>query len=159
MNSEGKAPPEGERHILIAVDGSENAKRAVLYVADFLGGAPGFRATVLHVIPEPPADFFASEAEREEWLKKEKARAAEMLERYRQILLQSGFPEDKVAAVADVMTCPSVAECILKTQRGLGCCTVVVGRRGISKKEEFLFGSTSSRIMHSGKNCAVWVIE
>jgi hypothetical protein len=27
-----------ERHLILAVDGSENAKRAVLYVADFLGG-------------------------------------------------------------------------------------------------------------------------
>ncbi len=159
MNSEVKVPPEGERHILIAVDGSENSKRAVLYVADFLGGVPGFRATLLHIIPDPPSDFFGSEAERNEWLRDEKSRAEEMLEKYRRVLIQSGFAEDKVSAVADVRFCPSVGECIIQTQRGLNCCTVVMGRRGISKKEEFLFGSTSSRVMHSEKNCAVWVIE
>ncbi len=159
MNADAKGPPEGERHILIAVDDSENAKRAVLYVADFLGGVPGFRATVLHVIPEPPADYFASDAERVKWLANEKSGAEEMLERFRRVLMQSGFAEDKVDTVVDVRNCPSVADCILETQRKLDCCTVVIGRRGISKKEEFLFGSTSSRVMHSGKNCAVWVIE
>jgi nucleotide-binding universal stress UspA family protein len=59
----------------------------------------------------------------------------------------------------DIRECPSVADCIIDVQQRLRCCTIVMGRRGISKKEEFLFGSTSNKIMHSGKNCAVWVIE
>jgi hypothetical protein len=41
----------------------------------------------------------------------------------------------------------------------LACGTVVIGRRGISKKEEFLFESTSNKIIHTAKDCAVWVIE
>jgi len=41
----------------------------------------------------------------------------------------------------------------------LKCCTVVIGRRGLSKKEEFIFGSTSNRILHEANNCAVMVIE
>jgi len=39
------------------------------------------------------------------------------------------------------------------------CCTIVIGRRGISKKEEFIFGSTSNKIIHEAKKCAVLVIE
>ena len=53
-----------DRHVLIAVDNTDNSKRAVLYVADFLGGNPGFKATLLSVIPEPEADFFENEQER-----------------------------------------------------------------------------------------------
>ena len=37
--------------------------------------------------------------------------------------------------------------------------TVVIGRRGISKKEEFMFGSTSTKILHIAKDCSIWVIE
>lgn len=159
MNTEIKDPSNGERRLLLAVDDSENAKRAVLYVADFLGGVPGFRATILNVIPEPPEDYFDTDKERRAWIEDHESRASEMLDRYRQILIQSGFAEDKVATVVDIRYCPSVADCILQMQQRLECCTVVMGRRGISKKEEFLFGSTSSKVMHSGKNCAVWVIE
>jgi len=55
--------------------------------------------------------------------------------------------------------CTSLAECILDEQRRLSCGTVVIGRRGISRKEEFMFGSTSSKILHTAKDCSVWVIE
>jgi hypothetical protein len=37
--------------------------------------------------------------------------------------------------------------------------TVVVGRRGITRKEEFLFGSTSSKILREAKDCSIWVIQ
>lgn len=148
-----------DKHILIAVDESENAKRAVLYVADFLGGFPGFRVTLLNIIPEPSEDYFNTDEERREWIESHRSKAKQMLENYRQILIQSGFIEDKVAARVDVRDCPSVAECILDEQEKLESCTVVVGRRGISKKEEFIFGSTSNKILHMAKNCSVWVIE
>ena len=46
-----------DRNILIAVDESENSKRALLYVADFLGGFPGFKAIILSVIPVPDEGF------------------------------------------------------------------------------------------------------
>jgi nucleotide-binding universal stress UspA family protein len=82
-----------------------------------------------------------------------------MLENYRQILIQSGFSEDKTSVKLIIKDCPSVAECILDELNKLKACTAVVGRRGISKKEEFLFGSTSSKIIHDAKNCSVWVIE
>lgn len=148
-----------DRHVLIALDETDNAKRALLYAADFLGGVPGFRVTLLFIVPEPPDDFFDSEKDRQCWINDQRKKACELLDKYRHILIQSGFAEDKVNVLVDVKKCPSLAECILEEQRKLKCCTVVVGRRGISKKEEFIFGSTSSRLLHSGKNCAVWVIE
>lgn len=151
--------PAMDRHVLIAVDDSKNAERAVLYAADFLGGVPGFRATVLTVIPEPPEDYFSTEEERDVWLEDHRADAEKMLNRYRKLLIQAGFKKDKVKTLVDVRDCPSVADCIMDNQQKLDCCTVIVGRRGISKKEEFLFGSTSSKVVHSGRNCAVWVIE
>ena len=151
--------PIKDRHILVAVDSSENAKRVVLYVADFLGSLPGFRATLLNIVAEPSEDYFNTEDERRKWIEAQKSGAAAMLEKYREILIQSGFAEDKVAVKIVARQCASVAECILEEQKTLECCTVVIGRRGISRKEEFIFGSTSNKILHSGKNCAVWVIE
>ncbi len=37
--------------------------------------------------------------------------------------------------------------------------TVVLGRRGVSKAEAFLFGSVSNKIIHYVKNCTVWVVS
>jgi nucleotide-binding universal stress UspA family protein len=37
--------------------------------------------------------------------------------------------------------------------------TIVVGRQGLSRSEEFLFGSISSKIVSHARNCTVWVVE
>jgi len=148
-----------DRHLLVAVDHTDNSKRAVLYVADFLGGFPGFRVTLLSIIPERDDDFFDTEADKVAWTREKMEEANSLLENYRQILLQSGFPEDKVKIRSCVNEQKALSEAILQTQCGLSCCTVVVGRHHKSRSEEFLFGSTSSKIIHEAKNCAVWVVE
>jgi len=153
------APEIKNKHLLIAVDQSESSKRAVLYVADFLGGFPGFRVTLLSIIPEPEEDFFEKEEERTAWVKKKEGEIGQMLENYRRILIQSGFAEDKVLVHSSVGKGASLAETILEMRCDLSCCTIVVGRHHHSKTEEFLFGSTSSKLVREARNCAIWVVE
>jgi nucleotide-binding universal stress UspA family protein len=157
--TEKKEIPIKDKHLLIAVDQTENSKRAVLYVADFLGGFPGFRVTLLSVIPEPEEDFFDTQAEMASWIRKKTEETNTMLENYRQILIQAGFEPDKVRIRACVDEFKSLAEAILDTRCDLTCCTVVVGRHHKTRTEEFLYGSTSSKLIHEAKNCAVWVVE
>ena len=147
------------RHILIAVDESENAERAVRYVAAFLGNIPGFHVTLLNIVMEPSEDYVNTKEERQEWIEEQRAKAEDMVDKYRMMLLQAGFEKNKIAATVDIKSCLSIAQCILDAQDQLQCSTVVIGRRGISKKEEFIFGSTSNKILHIAKNCSVWVIE
>ncbi len=154
-----KAQQTKDRHFLIAVDGSESSKRAVLYVADIIGGFPGFRVTLLSIVPEPEEDFFDSEEEQIVWTKDKIAETDRMLENYRQVLMHAGFPPEKVRIRSCVEDEKSFAEAILDTRCDLTCCTVVVGRHHKSKAEEFLFGSTSTRLIRDAKNCAVWVVE
>ncbi len=151
--------PVKDKHLLVAVDESESSRRAVLYVADFLGGFPGFTVTILRIIPEPEEDFFDTAQELNNWVKEKLAAANKLLENYRQILIQSGFPEEKVRYRACLGETRSLADAILETRCDLTCCTVVVGRHHKSKTQEFLFGSTSSRLIHEARNCAVWVVE
>lgn len=148
-----------DKHILIAVDTSDSSRRAVLYVADFLGGIPGFRVTLFSIVPEPEEDFFDTEAEQVAWTREKMGETNKMLENYRTILIQAGFDEDKVRIRSCVGDTRSFAEEILDIRCDLTCCTVVVGRHHKTKTEEFLFGSTSSRLIREAKNCAVWVVE
>ena len=147
------------RNILIAVDASENAKRAVQYVGDFIGGLPGFHVTVLSIISEPAEDYFVNAGERNAWVEKENTAAKRILDEYRQMLIQAGFRNEDVTMQAAMKSCASIAECIIEEQKKFGCGTIVIGRRGISKKEEFMFGSTSTKILHIAKDCSIWVIE
>jgi len=148
-----------DKHILIALDETESSKRALLYVADFLGGFPGIRVTLLRIIPDPSGNYFENAGERAEWIKGQHDKAIAVLENYRDILTQSGFGRDKVSIKVNILNSASVAESILKVQREEGCCTVVVGRRAISRKMEFLFDRTTSKILRAEKRCALWVVE
>ena len=154
-----KEVPIKDKHLLIAVDQTENSKRAVLYVADFLGGLPGFRVTILSIIPEPEEDFFNTDEERVSWTRKKTDETNAMLDGYRQILIKEGFEPEKVRVRACVNEVKSLSEAILDTRCEPPCCTVVVGRHHRTKTEEFLYGSTSSKLIREARNCAVWVVE
>lgn len=150
---------EINRNILIAVDESENAQRAVTYVASLLGGIKGFKVTVLHVIREPEEDYFLSEADKDQWYNDYRLRVDQMLEKHRNILIDAGFNPEDVSIRATVRYCPSMAECILAERDNAEYSTLVVGRKGLTHKEEFLFGSVSGKIVRTAKNCTVWVVE
>ncbi|NWF98658.1 MAG: universal stress protein [Nitrospirae bacterium] len=147
------------RNILIAVDGSENSKRAVLYVGDIINSTKGFHVTIVNIISIPPDDYFVSEDEKASWIGNKSFESNKILQEHLSLLLRSGINKDDVDIKLVVKECISVAECILETQKKLNCGTIVIGRRGISKKEEFIYGSTSNKLLHSAKDCSVWIIE
>ncbi len=148
-----------ERQILIAVDASENSRRAVQFIGDFFGCYSGIKVLLLNIILEPALGYFDNENTRAQWKSVQQEKAKKMLNKYRQLLVDSDFSPKDVLTLVSCKQAPSIADCILEEQAKLNCCTVVIGRRGISKKEEFIFGSTSNKILHQAKNCAVLVIE
>lgn len=148
-----------EKRILVGVDNSEDAEKAVEYVAELLGGLPGFLITLLHIIPAPPEDYFFSDEELGQWVAERRTAAIGVMDNYRRILTDSGFSGDEVVLMIETRYCPSVAECILDVQKKTDCSTIVVGRKHLSKRQEFLFGSTADRLLHAERNCAVWLVE
>jgi nucleotide-binding universal stress UspA family protein len=148
-----------ERHLLVAVDESDNSKRAVMYLADFFCDYKNVFVTLLSIIQDPSEDYFPSDAEREKWLNDKQQAMNMILTGYKEMLIEAGFKEAQVETQLSVRACASVGDAILKEQEKLRCCIVVVGRRGITHNEEFVFGSTSNKILHNAKNCAVMVVE
>jgi nucleotide-binding universal stress UspA family protein len=104
-------------------------------------------------------DYFISENERTEWIRDKNVSAGNILDKFRKAFIEAGVRDEDVNLSIVMKECTSIAECILGERERFVCGTVVIGRRGITKKEEFLFGSTSSKILHSARECAVWVIE
>jgi nucleotide-binding universal stress UspA family protein len=147
------------KNILIAVDESENARRAVSYVGQFLAAIKGFKVLILHVIRQPEEDYFATSSEKDQWLDQYKLKVDAMLKDYRQILIRAGFVPEDVSVRSTLRYCPSLAECILAERDQTGYSTIVVGRQGLSRSEEFLFGSVSSKIVNHARDCTVWVVE
>lgn len=142
--------------VLIGVDGSESASRAVEFVAEQLGGY-NYAAHLIHVIrgittlspgsPEyiPPEIFEIMKEEGEQQLQKLKDK-----------LTAAGFEEDKVSGKI-ISGVESRAEAIIKEAEASGCGTIVVGRKGLSRIQDFFLGRVSHKIIHSEGNFTVWI--
>jgi nucleotide-binding universal stress UspA family protein len=160
------------RNILIAVDASENSNRAVNYAGEITRNAPGFKIQLLHVERLPERDIFPDEKQWKAACKNQERDVRAFLLRARNALEAKGVVPDAISEEY-VVHCRSpfytpsphcsmghsIAQNILMAADRGGFGTVVIGRRGLSKAEEFLFGSVSTKIIHSARNCTVWVVE
>jgi nucleotide-binding universal stress UspA family protein len=120
---------------LVALDGSDNALRAVAHA---LQQAHEMNACALHLVHVQP--WLSREAAEVElghraWLVSERARA----------LLDS---QDQPWRLHVVMG--EVAEGILHLAIKLRCSGIVIGRRGLGTTEGLLFGSITSKLMQLG---------
>ncbi len=147
------------KKILVALDASENAERAVDYVGEIAGSTPGFEILLLHVLRPPNRDHFPSEELWRQAADEAEERGREILRYAAGRLEKKGMSSHAVRSKITRTEGASIAAEIMKMQQEEKCGTVVVGRRGVSKAEEFLFGSISNKVVHYARNCTVWIVE
>jgi nucleotide-binding universal stress UspA family protein len=133
-----------KKNVLVAIDGSENALAAVRYTADMLLGLADMKITLFHIRLEEVAES----AER----------VRVMMLDARGVLVEAGIPPDcihvKVAPRRE-----GVARDILAEIASGGYGTVVIGRRGLSRAAQFLFGGVTNKVVSNAKNCTLWVVD
>ncbi|BCX18808.1 MAG: universal stress protein [Geminicoccaceae bacterium] len=149
------------QRILVAIDGSEPAWKA-LDVAAELARALGARVDLLHVVrPEPPPAGIAAYAEAERipleeeiarW-RSERLEGDEIAREAAERLRTKG-----VRAVETIVEEGSPAPAILATAERLGADLVVVGSRGRTGLLATLLGSVSKRVAEEAP-CSVLVVR
>ena len=163
----GGRPDPGK--ILVAIDRSEGAIQALDYVADMVGGADR-EVTLIHVIRG--FQIFHKGYEKstipghgEGWIERankdleETTREVEDLFRESEAkLVDAGFHPDKINSrvISDVA---SRAGTVVEEARQGGYGTIVVGRRGLSRVEEFFIGRVGNKILQLAREMAVWVVS
>ncbi|SMC18269.1 Nucleotide-binding universal stress protein, UspA family [Desulfacinum hydrothermale DSM 13146] len=149
-----------EHKVLVGIDCSPNAERAVDYVGNLMRVHPRCRITLHHVLTVPSADVLPDPDRRRQTLEERRQRALRQLDAMAGRLVERGIPRQHIRLqVQECEKGEGIARRLLEEQRRGGYHTVVVGRRGMSKREEFLFGSVSSKIIREAKNCTVWVVQ
>ena len=149
-----------EPKVLVAIDLSENSLKAVEYVGKMLSCHKEVHITLLHIVKEPSQDIMPDPEERQSHVQKSRDKALAVMEKVARQLIAQNIPEKHVHLRIQICRKQvSVADLILTEQKRGEYETIVVGRRGVSKREEFLFGSVSNSVMREAKGCAVWVVE
>lgn len=146
------------QRIIIAIDDSPRSLNAVAYVANIAGHLAEVQLCLLHVYPEPPPDYYQSGASLDEYKTEQEERAKMLFAQARKILQSQGISPEAICTHCRIAGQQSISAAILELQMQENYGTIVVGKRGISKAEEFLFGSISNALIHNGRDIAVWVI-
>lgn len=140
----GGTPQIGK--ILVAMDASEGAIRAVDYVGTMMGGIDR-EITLFHVIRDLDGKI----------LQKAEKTMGDVFEEALSRLEMAGFNRNQITTRVTTEV-PSRAGAIIGEVLKGDYGTIVVGRRGLSNVEEFTMGRVSNKVIHMAREMAVWVV-
>lgn len=129
------------KKLLIPVDGSDNANRAVAHAIERAKAAPGTRMLLLNV-QEQLERWYAhglnSEATRQHLKEAGEREAAQA----RRLLDEAGIPYEFTIQFG------KPAEVIARVAQDQGCTGIVMGTRGLGDVESVFLGSTAFKVVH-----------
>ena len=156
--------------ILIAVDTSENAMKAVKYAARVLGR--GSKITLYHVFFKSPHldlqegeilshHHLSSSGSTEEfnnWLMTQRLAVEDSLDEAKKILIEGGLDPENIEVRIEERKHGIATDILNKVKEG-GYDTLIMGRRGMSRAMHFFSGSVTAKIMNHAENCTVWIVD
>jgi nucleotide-binding universal stress UspA family protein len=147
--------------VLIAVDSSENALRAVDHAGFMLSGTE-CPVTIFHTMRHlrrfVPQEVLDEAPELEElWKTKAGQEIEPFMKKAEEMLVKAGVSESLISKKI-VDGSRSAASDILEEARNNQYGTIVMGRRGISGVQEFFMGSVSSKVLQNATGMALWIV-
>ena len=155
--------------LLIALDSSEGAWRAVEYVAKTFGKTMGLQVTLLHILAGLPPAFWddghvLQDKEREarkrmvaSWQQEQEKNWQDLVGKAHKHLSAAGLAKEAVANKFKPKYFDVADDIIDEAQAG-GYDTVVMGRRGLGMAKSLLLGSVTRKVVDGAKGCAVTIV-
>jgi nucleotide-binding universal stress UspA family protein len=152
--------------ILVSFDDSENAMRAVEFIATSFTKEQ--EITLFSVLPDTAAicdmnspsltpyfiskqtEFCALEDQKKEFVN-------EALQKAKELLLNVGFEEKNITIKVGTKKKGVVRDIINEANSGYD--TIVLGRRGLSGIKDFILGSVSQKVLHLAKDISVILVD
>jgi nucleotide-binding universal stress UspA family protein len=159
--------------LLLAIDESENALRAVQYVGALLHRTPDVMVTLFHVLKPMPRvllEHGGSEnpdieetlsarlkEEQKTWVQQQREAGCPILEKACEALVRVGFEKSRVTLKFGHEG--DVAKTILEEARMGSYTTIVLGRTGTSGVKRIFGGGITDHLLRDARGLALWIIE
>jgi nucleotide-binding universal stress UspA family protein len=146
--------------ILVALDTSENSMRALTFMAEHLAGQ-GIAIELFHVIrgrkDDIPVELLdvLRPNERQEQIEREMVK---VFDRAKSRLLEAGFSPEQIGTKI-VTGRRSRANNIMREAEEGDYGTIVLGRRGLSRVQDFFMGRVSDKVLQMARFHAVWLVN
>jgi nucleotide-binding universal stress UspA family protein len=139
------------KRVLVGVDGSPGANRAVQFVGDMLGPLKGYQIRLLNVIRGK------STAEIDILEENGIGRTDGVFKEPITILTNAGIPAENISTRTATGVLSRAGAIIEAAHQG-DWATIVVGRRGLSSVSEFFMGRVSNKVVHAARKDTVWIV-
>jgi nucleotide-binding universal stress UspA family protein len=150
-----------EKDVLVAIDNSEDALKAIDYAGFILNGTQS-RIVLFHTKRSlrrflPKAIFEDIPGISELWSEQAGEEIAPVMEKARQMLVDAGIAENRIQVdVLEGSRNPAV-DVVAAADRH-GCGTIILGRQGDSCDKEFSMGSIARKVIEAASDKAIWVV-
>jgi nucleotide-binding universal stress UspA family protein len=148
--------PEVRKNFLLFIDGSPACLYAANYFAQVFGKVQGIGVTLLWIFKGQDTDFFETLEELQKVDKEAYLKGEEILNQARGIIVQGGVNEGDISikkAIADKKT--GLSDKLMEELKNGGYDTIVLAKRPKTKSQEFIFGSTTVKMV---RDAAVHVL-
>jgi nucleotide-binding universal stress UspA family protein len=154
------------KKILVAIDDSENAIRAVEFIANSF--TTDNKITLFNVIPDTAALCEMNSPELTPYFKsqqssfcvleeKKKELVNQAVQKARNILMDAGFDANNITVKSEVKKSGVARDIVKEAESGYN--VIVIGRRGVSGIKEFILGSVSQKVFNLAKDISVLVVN
>ena len=147
--------------VLIAIDNSENAMRAVDRAGFMLSGTDC--PITLFYSKRSLGRFFSTDVVapmtdlETMWKSAAGREIAPYMKKAKEMLIKAGLDESQISTrIMDGSR--SAAGDILDAARKFGCGTIVMGRRGATNVKGYTMGSVSRKVLQDFKDSALWLV-
>jgi len=154
-----------DNKILVAVDGSERCNASAAAIGRLFKNSPDHRLLLLHCVqrlaglyPGEIVNPIFEAKDSDPILDNQKRAGEEVLQRSVRVLLDSGFPKDRLELKLKLNS-DDPAHDILTEAEAQNIRTIALGRRGLNKVQNLLLGSVSSKVALESHDKAVWIVD
>jgi nucleotide-binding universal stress UspA family protein len=141
--------------ILLAVSDSETSWQVLDYFTGLSFCADTVEITLLHVFRDPwPEELMGIAME-----ERPREKIAAVLEKFRDNLIENGFNPRNIKIKLTTEPYPSIADGIIEEFKKGDYNTVVLGRRKMSKAEEFVLGDVSMKLVRTLEGAGILVVK
>ena len=141
------------KKILVAIDGSRNSLAALDYINTLGRHCSDLQLVLFHVLPPVPPvykeELFKDPIAQKyllQWKEKHRTAIEQVLKKSKEKLLHWGWEDPQVQIKAQEKRVGLARDILFEAHNGLYD-AVVLGRRGLTKVEEFFLGGVSSKVL------------
>jgi nucleotide-binding universal stress UspA family protein len=154
------------KKVLVAIDDSENAIRAVEFIANSF--TTDNKITLFNVIPDTAALCEMNSPELTPYFKsqqssfclleeKKKELVNQAVQKAKNILMDAGFDENNITVKSGFKKSGVARDIVKESESGYN--VIVLGRRGLSGIKDFILGSVSQKVFNLAKDISVLVVN